>query len=92
MMSDQRAERRVIFEQGIDGTWRRDCTMEDVSEGGAKLVVHRPVEGLHLEEFFLLLSTTGLAYRRCQLAWINGDRLGVCFLKRNNAKRKTATK
>lgn len=52
-MSDQRVDRRVIFEQGhhtqimgIDGTWRRDCTMEDVSEGGAKLVVHRPVEGL----------------------------------------------
>jgi hypothetical protein len=25
--------------------------MEDVSEGGAKLVVHRPVEGCNLKEF-----------------------------------------
>ena len=42
-MTDQRADHRVVFERGhqtqmmgIDGTWRRDCSMEDVSEGGAK--------------------------------------------------------
>jgi len=76
MVSERRKGERVTFERGfsahmmgIDGTWRRNCTMEDVSETGAKLTVEGSVEGLHLKEFFLLLSSTGLAYRRCELAW-----------------------
>src|ERR1700721_734250 len=73
---------------GIDGTWRRDCTMEDVSETGAKLTIEGSVEGLHLKEFFLLLSSTGLAYRRCELAWVNGDPIGVNFLKTGDKKKK----
>ena len=73
---------------GIDGTWRRECTMEDVSETGAKLTVEGSVEGLHLKEFFLLLSSTGLAYRRCELAWVNGDQIGVNFLKQGDKKKK----
>ena len=73
---------------GIDGTWRRDCTMEDISETGAKLTVEGSIEGLHLKEFFLLLSSTGLAYRRCELAWVNGDQIGVNFLKQNDKKKK----
>ena len=77
---------------GIDGTWRRDCMMEDVSETGAKLTVEGSVEGLHLKEFFLLLSSTGLAYRRCELAWVNGDQIGVNFLKQGDKKKKAAAK
>jgi PilZ domain len=72
---------------GIDGTWRRDCVMEDVSETGAKLTVDGSVEGLQLKEFFLLLSSTGLAYRRCELAWVNGDQIGVNFLKNTEKKK-----
>src|SRR5262249_8714585 len=77
---ERRKGDRVVFERGIpahmmgiDGPWRRDCIMEDVSEMGAKLTVDGSVEGLALKEFFLLLSSTGLAYRRCELAWVNGD-------------------
>ena len=88
MATERRKGERVTFERGIpahmmgiDGTWRRDCTMEDISETGAKLTVEGSVEGLHLKEFFLLLSSTGLAYRRCELAWVNGDQIGVNFLK-----------
>jgi hypothetical protein len=77
---------------GIDGTWRRDCVMEDVSETGAKLTVEGSVEGLHLKEFFLLLSSTGLAYRRCELAWVNGDQIGVNFLKQGDKKKKAAAR
>ena len=62
--------------------------MEDVSETGAKLTVEGSVEGLHLKEFFLLLSSTGLAYRRCELAWVNGDQIGVNFLKTGDKKKK----
>src|ERR1700675_3224485 len=39
---------------GIDGTWRRDCTMNDVSRTGARLTVNGPIQGLDLKEFFLL--------------------------------------
>jgi hypothetical protein len=94
--TDQRGNSRVVFERGvpaqmmgIDGTWRRECTMEDVSETGAKLTIDGSVEGLHLKEFFLVLSSTGLAYRRCELAWVNGDQIGVNFLKVGDKKKKT---
>ena len=93
--TERRRGDRIVFERGIpahmmgiDGTWRRDCVMEDVSETGAKLTVEGSVEGLHLKEFFLLLSSTGLAYRRCELAWVNGDQIGVNFLKPGDKKKK----
>ena len=76
---------------GIDGTWRRDCTMDAVSETGARLTVTGSIEGLQLKEFFLLLSSTGLAYRRSELAWVDGDRIGVNFLKQGDKKRKVAS-
>jgi hypothetical protein len=72
---------------GIDGTWRRACTIEDVSKSGARLTVEDSFEGLNLKEFFLLLSTTGLAYRRCELAWVNGEQLGVRFLTQAETKK-----
>ena len=87
---------RVVFERGfpanmmaIDGTWRRPCTMEDVSDTGARLTIDGSIEGLPLKEFFLLLSTMGKAYRRCQLAWVNGDQVGVFFLKPGGKKKKS---
>ena len=99
MVAERRRGERVTFERGIaaqmmgiDGTWRRECTMEDISETGAKLTVAGSVEGLHLKEFFLLLSSTGLAYRRCELAWVNGDQIGVNFLKTGDKKKKAAAR
>jgi hypothetical protein len=78
----------VAFDKGygaqimaIDGTWRRACNLLDVSESGGKLVVESSIVGLNLKEFFLLLSSTGLAYRRCELVSVNGDQIGVRFLK-----------
>lgn len=95
-MAERQRGDRVVFERGfaaslmgIDGTWRRNCLVEDVSETGAKLTVDGSVEGLNLKEFFLLLSSTGLAYRRCELSWVNGGQLGVSFLKPSD-KKKTA--
>jgi hypothetical protein len=85
--AERRKDDSVVFERGfdahimaIDGTWRRACIMTEASESGAKLTIIKSVEGLNLTEFFLLLSTTGLAYRRCELAWVNGDQMGVNFL------------
>jgi hypothetical protein len=65
----------------IDGTWRRQCVMRDASQEGAKLVLGEGIEKLGATEFFLLLSSTGLAYRRCNLVWVNGEEVGVQFLK-----------
>ena len=94
MVSERRKGERITFERGIsahmmgiDGTWRRDCTMEDVSETGAKLSIEGSVEGLHLKEFFLLLSSTGLAYRRCELIRVNGTEIDVAFLKGKNKRK-----
>ena len=36
----------------IDGTWRRPCTVEDVSDTGAKLTVDGSIEGLNLKDSF----------------------------------------
>jgi hypothetical protein len=42
---------------------------------------------LDLKEFFLLLSSTGLAYRRCQLVRIAGEQIGVRFLAQDKGKK-----
>jgi PilZ domain-containing protein len=93
---EQRKALRVVFERGfsanmmaIDGTWRRPCTMRDVSDTGAKLTIEGSVEGLAMKEFFLVLSTTGTAYRRCELAWVNGNQVGVYFIKPGQKKKKS---
>ena len=97
MAAERRKGERVIFERGItahlmgiDGTWRRECVMEDISEIGAKLRIAGSLDGLLLKEFFLLLSSTGLAYRRCELAWVNGDQIGVNFLKPERKRKRRA--
>jgi hypothetical protein len=99
MAFGNRKSERVNFERGIhvyimgiDGTWRRDCLMIDVSQTGARLCVEGSLEGLNLKEFFLLLSSTGLAYRRCQMVRLAGDQIGVEFLKRDKNFKKKASK
>ena|ERR1700761_2233440 len=96
MGTDQRQfGERVVFDRGynahmmaIDGTWRRACSVLDVSETDAKMTVEGSIVGLVLKEFFLLLSSTGLAYRRCELAWVNGEEIGVNFLKHPSGGKK----
>src|ERR1700748_836648 len=97
MGTDQRRfGQRVVFERGynahmmaIDGPWRA-CSLLDVSEDGARLAIEGSIVGLPLKEFFLLLSSPGLAYRRCELAWVNGEEVGVNFLKTGKQKRRAA--
>jgi hypothetical protein len=72
----------AVFMMGIDGTWRRDCLLLDISDTGARLQVQGSIEGLNLKEFFLLLSATGLAYRRCELVRVNGEEIGIRFLNK----------
>jgi hypothetical protein len=78
---------------GIDGTWRRDGVMLDVSQTGARLRIEGSLEGLNLKEFFLLLSSTGLVYRRCELVRVAGDEIGIAFPEQSRyAKRKHSKK
>jgi len=86
--TEHRKPARVEFQRGvaaymmaIDGTWRRRCSMEDVSSDGVRVTVKVSLEGLNLKEFFLLLSSTGLAFRRCELAWVNANQIGATFIK-----------
>ncbi|MGH6714000.1 MAG: PilZ domain-containing protein [Bradyrhizobium sp.] len=94
MPKENQAETRVRFEHGvpvqlmaIDGTWRRDCVINDVSEADATLTINTAIEGLQLTEFFLLLSSTGLAYRRCSLSWVNGDQVRITFIRQKGRKK-----
>jgi hypothetical protein len=88
MATERRNFNRVPFDRGymarmmaIDGTWQRECRIGDVSETGAKLYIRDSVDGIDTKEFFLVLSLTGNAHRRCQRVWINGDEIGVTFLR-----------
>jgi hypothetical protein len=84
MPEQRQVGERVAFDRGypahmmaIDGTWGRPCRLMDVSETGAKMTVEGSILGHPLKEFFLLLSSTGLAYRGRELAWVNGEEIGV---------------
>ena len=94
MKGESRKATRVQFEQrhpvnlmGVDGTWRRSCVLLDVSQSGAKLEVDGSPDVLRVREFFLLLSSTGLAFRRCELVWVDGTQVGVKFIAADRNKK-----
>ena len=72
----------------IDGTWRRFCIVKEVSDRGAILELESSVQGLSLNEFFLVLSSRGLAYRRCELEKMNGAEMEVRFLRQKDRKKR----
>jgi hypothetical protein len=95
MAEDSKGLDRVTFSRGygvcimaIDGTWRRDCQLNAISDNDAALTVEGSIQGLNLKEFFLLLSSTGLAYRRCELIRVNGAEMDIQFLKGKNKKKR----
>src|ERR1700751_3900910 len=97
MTEDGKLVERVTFSRGIDvcimaidGTWRRDCVLNAISDNDAELTVEGSIQGLNLKEFFLLLSSTGLAYRRCELVRVNGTEMDIQFLKGKARKKKAA--
>jgi hypothetical protein len=100
MAAENTGPERVTFGRGynvwimaIDGTWRRSCVLKAVSATEAELTLEGSIEGLHLKEFFLLLSSTGLAYRRCELVRVNGADIEVRFLNtKGKSKKKQSEK
>ena len=95
MSEDSKGPERVTFSRGydvcimaIDGTWRRDCQLKAISDTDAMLNLEGSIQGLNLKEFFLLLSSTGLAYRRCELVRVNGSQMDIQFIKGKSKKKK----
>jgi len=89
---DRKAERVRLEKKypvnlmGVDGTWRRNCFLVDVSATGARLKVDGSLEALKAQAFFLILSSTGLAFRRCELVRIDGSQVGVRFVANKKNK------
>jgi hypothetical protein len=88
MSDESKGLDRVTFSRGydvcimaIDGTWRRNCQIKAISDSDAVLNVEGSIQGLNLKEFFLLLSSTGLAYRRSELVRVNGSEMNIQFLQ-----------
>jgi len=96
MSEENKGADRVTFSRGydvcimaIDGTWRRNCQLNAISDNDAVLTVEGSIQGLNLKEFFLLLSSTGLAYRRCELIRVNGAEMDIQFIKGRNKKKRS---
>jgi hypothetical protein len=94
MRGENRKASRVQFDQvhpvnlmAVDGTWRRSCVLLDVSQTGAKLEIDGSPDVLRAREFFLLLSSTGRAFRRCELVWVDGTQVGVRFTTSDKKKK-----
>ncbi|MGL3109868.1 PilZ domain-containing protein [Bradyrhizobium sp. BR 1432] len=79
--------RQPVNLMGSDGTWRRSCVLLDVSQTGAKVEVEGTLDVLQAKEFFMLLSSTGLAFRRCELVWIDGTTAGLHFVTAGGKKK-----
>jgi len=98
VVEEGKAVERVTFTRGydvcimaIDGTWRRDCQLNAISDTDAVLSLEGSIQGLNLKEFFLLLSSTGLAYRRCELVRVNGSQMDIQFIKGKSKKKKSGS-
>src|SRR3979411_337634 len=98
MSDDAKGPERVTFSRGygvclmgIDGTWRRDCLLNAISDNDPILTVEGSIQGLNLKEFFLLLSSTGLAYRRCELVRVSGTDVDIRFLRGKHAKKRSGS-
>jgi hypothetical protein len=62
-----------------DHTLPRDCTVVDVSEGGARIEV-ASADALP-EEFSLILIDDAASVRRCRVIWRADGQLGVSYIE-----------
>ena len=84
----RRGSPRIKFEpplaakyMSIDGTFCASCAVIDASDTGAQLEFERASPGLN--EFFLMFTTSPLpVFRRCRRVWVNGNRMGVEYQRK----------
>jgi hypothetical protein len=76
----QSPRRKVQFPAWIDignDTAPRNCTVVDVSDGGARVMVEASSD--LPKEFYLVLTKSGTR-RRCRLVWSSEQEIGVFYL------------
>jgi hypothetical protein len=61
-----------------DGSQPRDCTVLDVSEDGARIMVSSPAK--LPKEFWLVLSKDTTRRRHCQMVWRSDTEVGLKYL------------
>jgi hypothetical protein len=79
-------QRRSMREQVNFPAWielglrsqRRDCTVLDVSDGGARIALSS--RDAPSKEFWLVFSKDGTRRRRCRVIWRSADQIGVSYL------------
>ena len=64
-----------------DASWVYPCEIFDVSAGGAKLAIYCPPQTPLARQFFLQLSEISQANRYCEVAWRQGNEIGVRFIR-----------
>ncbi|MFD0917350.1 PilZ domain-containing protein [Pseudahrensia aquimaris] len=79
----QRAERREVIRSAkisVDGDNDiMDCTIRDISTGGARISVARPAD---LPNSFMLICRADDMVARCQVAWRRGHEMGLRFVRK----------
>jgi hypothetical protein len=73
----QARERRAIL-RALDGGHISDCTVSDISAGGARVTLDRT--GPLPQAFTLCLTNNGNVYRECKVAWRRESVIGVQFV------------
>jgi hypothetical protein len=68
----------------------RECQIQDVSRGGARLIVSEP-DGVP-DEFVLRLSQGGGSRRKSRVVWRSETEIGIEFLKEAPPKVKKAAR
>jgi hypothetical protein len=86
MHSDRKHERKQLSYPGwilVEGCPLHQCVIEDVSDGGARLLVD-DVSAIP-DRFRLLMSPTARTYRECRVCWRRPGprRIGLQFVKKS---------
>ena len=79
MIEKRTAPRQRVLKHGtlsLGGGCGLDCTVRNISLGGARLDVANPFA---LPQSFMLLIETDQFMRHCRPVWCSGTRVGVAF-------------
>jgi hypothetical protein len=64
-----------------DQSWTYPCEIFDVSVGGARLAIYCPPQTPLPQQFMLQLSEVTHTNRLCEVAWRQGNEVGVRFVR-----------
>jgi PilZ domain len=90
MSWDKRKAKRVQFQRGtsidvrivsVDGLWRREGKLLDISESGVLLSYADSIQEIDLRTFLLEFKPRGMASRLCAVVRIEAGRIAARFIK-----------